>query len=165
MMTIREAIYSEIPLLVTVAENVWERTYRHIIPPALVRLMMQEMHTSEAYHQQMNSGHRFFITELDGQVVGFVSFHPQKSDDGLVMRIPKLYVRFDCQGGGAGKALLNKVEREAEAMNIPYLELNVNRYNKALYFYRRNGFFIDRSEDIPYKGYWLNDYVLRRKCK
>jgi GNAT superfamily N-acetyltransferase len=79
------------------------------------------------------------------------------------MRIPKLYVRFDAQGSGVGKHLLNEVDKEAKLMNIPYLELNVNRYNKALYFYRRNGFFIYRSEDIPYKGYWLNDYVLRRK--
>lgn len=163
MMTIREANYKDILLLVAVAENVWERTYRHIIPPAQVRLMMQEMHTPEAYAQQMKNGHRFFITEQAGLTVGFISFHPQPCEDGEVMRIPKLYVRFDAQGSGAGKALLNEVEKEANLMVIPFLELNVNRYNKALYFYRRNGFFIYRSEDIPYKGYWLNDYVLRRR--
>lgn len=163
MMTKREAIYTDIPLLVSIAENIWERTYRHIIPPAQVRSMMQEMHTPEAYAQQMKSGHRFFVAEQENRPIGFISFHPMEVGDGMVMRIPKLYVRSDAQGKGVGISLLQEVEKEAFSMRIPYLELNVNRYNKALYFYRRNGFFIHQSEDIPYKGYWLNDYVLRRK--
>jgi diamine N-acetyltransferase len=161
-MNIREAFPDDIPLLVSVANDVWEPTYRHIISPAQVRLMIHDMHTPEAYLQQMADGHRFFMATEGNSVLGFISFHPHPSESS-VMRIPKLYVRKSGQGKGIGSALINALARECLSTGKVILELNVNRYNKALYFYRRSGFYIARSEDLSFKGFPLSDYVLRKQ--
>ena len=162
-MTIREANAGDIHLLVKVADEVWEKTYRHIVTPLQIQVMMHDMHTPEAYSRQMQDGDRFFMAMEGAEILGFISFHPRITADESIMRIPKLYIRFSAQGTGSGKALLQQVEEEAARQGLQYLELNVNRYNKALYFYRKNGFFIHRSEDLDYKGFPLNDYVMRRK--
>lgn len=164
-MTIREANAGDIHLLVKVADEVWEKTYRHIVTPLQIQVMMQDMHTSEAYQKQMKTGDRFFLAMEGEEVLGFISFHPKISEQESIMRIPKLYIRFSAQGSGCGKALLKQVEDEAAKQGLQFLELNVNRYNKALYFYRKNGFFIHRSENLDYKGFPLNDYVMRRKVR
>jgi GNAT superfamily N-acetyltransferase len=161
-MNIREAFPDDIPLLVSVANDVWEPTYRHIISPEQIRCMMQDMHTPEAYQKQMAEGHRFFIALDDDRILGFISFHPH-AVEASVMRIPKLYVGKSGQGKGIGSALIHALAAECLSMGMSMLELNVNRYNKALYFYRRIGFYIDRSEDLFFKGYPLSDYVLRKQ--
>ena len=41
------------------------------------------------------------------------------------------------------------------------LELNVNRHNKAINFYKKLGFIITMEEDIDIgNGYYMNDYVM-----
>ena len=41
------------------------------------------------------------------------------------------------------------------------LELNVNRYNRALGFYERMGMQIARQGDFPIgNGYYMNDYIM-----
>lgn len=42
------------------------------------------------------------------------------------------------------------------------LDLNVNRYNKARFFYEKVGFVIIKEEDIPMGEYWMNDFVMRK---
>ena len=40
--------------------------------------------------------------------------------------------------------------------------LNVNRYNKALYFYEKHGFTIAQEVDIEIgEGYFMNDYIMK----
>jgi diamine N-acetyltransferase len=160
-MNIREAFPDDVPLLMDISHAVWEPTYRHIVRPDQIRVMMQDMHTHSAYLQQMREGHRFFIALQGSAIQGFVSFHPH-ADEPEVMRIAKLYVMMQQHGQGVGTALIAAVGAEALNQGKAWLELNVNRYNKALYFYRRKGFFIHRSEDLDYKGFPLNDYVVRQ---
>lgn len=145
-----------------VSHQVWEPTYRHIISPAQVQLMISQMHTAEAYALQMKEGDRFLMAMEGEKILGFISFHPSTNDPG-VMRIPKLYVKVEAQGKGAGRALLDATSAIALTSGLQALELNVNRYNKALYFYRRYGFYIFRMEDLQYHGFPLNDYVLRKQ--
>jgi catechol 2,3-dioxygenase-like lactoylglutathione lyase family enzyme len=43
------------------------------------------------------------------------------------------------------------------------LELNVNRFNKALAFYKDQGFQVVRDEKIDIgRGYFMDDHVLRK---
>jgi len=157
-MEITAAGYEDLHRLETLADKVWEPTYRHLVRQAHILLMQERMHTVQAYREQMSEGHRFFKAEQDGVLLGFISFYPQEQ----LMKVPKLYVDNQLQRRGVGKALLDRVEQEARKQGLSWLELNVNRYNKALYFYRRNGFFIYKSVDIPYDQYWLQDYVMRK---
>ena len=51
------------------------------------------------------------------------------------------------------------IEKTSPYSNI--IELNVNRQNNAVDFYKRLGFTILKEVDIPIgKGYFMNDYVM-----
>ena len=86
-------------------------------------------------------------------------------DCGLINRLAwKIYVLPDFQGCHCGSALfrhavayVRRVCPEARA-----IELNVNRQNPALGFYRRMGMRIDREGDFDIgNGFYMNDYIMR----
>jgi len=114
----------------------------------------------------MQEGHIFFIALLDDVPVGYISFHPQGND---LYILEKLYVLPHVQGAGAGRYLVEKTE-EFILNQHPgeqfLFELNVNRYNKAVEFYKRLGFHIDREvdEDIG-NGFYKNDYIMQKRIR
>lgn len=156
-MEIIEVKVSDLPEIERLARKVWEPTYRHIVPQEQIVFMEERMHRVAAYLQQMEEGHLFCMAKMNDKVVGFLTIVVQ--EEGL--KISKLYVDTDFHHSGIGKALLQFSKQLCIHKKMKYIELNVNRYNKALYFYRRNDFYILHSVDIPYYGFYLNDYVVR----
>lgn len=146
--------FSEIMALV---QKVWLPTYTHYVDYQQIILMQSEMYNEASLLLQYDQGHIFYIAVENQKTIGFMSFFIQ----GSVLKIPKLYVDSSMQQKGVGKKLLQSAEKFAKDKQLNNIELNVNRYNKALYFYRRYGFYILRSVDIPLSKFWLNDYVLR----
>src|SRR5690606_16336025 len=104
----------------------------------------------------------FLVLKNNGTEQGFVSYavNAKKPD---ICKIHKLYVLPDNQGKGFGRILIEEVKKRGQALGATTLELNVNRYNPARYFYEKAGFQIIREEDIPIGPYWMNDYVMRLK--
>ena len=111
--------------------------------------------------QMTKEGHVYFIIHVEGEPVGYVSVRPE---DAVVFHLEKIYVLPDFQGGHCGSALfrhavayVRRVCPEARA-----IELNVNRQNPALGFYRRMGMRIDREGDFDIgNGFYMNDYIMR----
>ncbi len=143
------------------AHAIWWPTYRDYIPHAQIALMLANQYTEEALHAQMEAGQHFSLALHDGQTVGFAGFRPKPADP-LVMRIEKLYVLASEQGKGTGKRLIGHVAEAAMALGMHSLELNVNRDNPAVTYYRHQGFVITETVDIPYHGYVLNDFVMQK---
>ena len=57
-----------------------------------------------------------------------------------------------------------KAEQEMRAQGAKAFELNVNRHNKALDFYKKMGMSIDRSGDFDIGGgFYMNDYIMRKE--
>jgi ribosomal protein S18 acetylase RimI-like enzyme len=138
-------------------QKVWLPTYTHYANYQQIVYMLNEMYNVTSLLQQSVQGHVFYVALDKDKVIGFVSFYKHK--DGV--KIPKLYVDSDTRQKGVGRLLLKFVEEFSKDNQLKFMELNVNRYNKALYFYRRYGFYIQSSIDAPLKEFWLNDYLLR----
>jgi len=65
------------------------------------------------------------------------------------------------QGKGLGKLLIDKAIEIAIAQNQKAIFLNVNKYNKARFFYEKLGFIIVKDEVIEIgNGYVMDDYVM-----
>ena len=65
------------------------------------------------------------------------------------------------QGKGTGKILLEYVINSVKEMGATSLELNVNRFNKARYFYEKQGFVVTGEQDIDIGGsFFMNDYLM-----
>lgn len=138
-------------------QKVWLPTYTHYANYQQIVYMQNEMYNVDSLLQQSAQGHIFYVALDNNKVVGFMSFY--RHEEGV--KIPKLYVDSDTREKGVGRNLLKSVEKFSSDNQLKYIELNVNRYNKALYFYRRYGFCIVSSIDVPLKEFWLNDYVMR----
>ena len=61
--------------------------------------------------------------------------------------------------------MLQYIMNEISLKGLTYLELNVNRQNTAIGFYKKLGFKIIAEEDIPIgNGFFMNDYVMQISC-
>ena len=57
-----------------------------------------------------------------------------------------------------------KLRNRAKSFKNDVLFLNVNRFNKAQYFYKKLGFEVAYEEDIEIgNGYLMEDFVMEKK--
>ena len=70
------------------------------------------------------------------------------------------------QGKGIGALMLDKITGIALQNGNTIVQLNVNRYNKAVKFYEKAGFVKTGEEDINIgNGYLMEDYIMEKKLK
>jgi ribosomal protein S18 acetylase RimI-like enzyme len=162
-MTVREAREKDIHTISRLAQEIWWPTYQDYISKEQISLMLDKMYSEEGLKQQFDSGHQFIILEDNNKEIAFASFSFSQADGASVCKIHKLYILPNYQGMGLGKMLISEISRIASSNGTSILELNVNRNNPALAFYRKYGFTIKEEVDIPYHGFVLNDYIMQKQ--
>lgn len=161
-MQIRPATIQDIPVIHRMADIAFRHTYRDILSSDQMEYMMDWMYAEESLMMQMSQdGHRYFIAYTEeGIPVGYVSVSQEEAD---VYHLQKIYVLPDCQKSGTGKALFDQVLSFVKEVHPKpcRIELNVNRANPAIGFYRKMGMSILRQGDFPIgHGYYMNDYIM-----
>jgi diamine N-acetyltransferase len=160
--SIRGIQANELALIQTLAHRIWPDTFREILSPEQIDYMLRLMYDIEVLQKQFSEGHRFFLYNADGAPVGFMVIEPRPEES--MVKIHKLYVLPEAQGKGVGKGFLQFCESWARRNNFSKVCLNVNRFNKAVGFYRRMGMEIVREEDIDIgEGFLMEDYVLEKR--
>lgn len=162
MIHIRNADIRDIPLIRQIAYAVWPQTYADILTPEQTDYMLKMMYSEAALENQiLQQHHQFIIAYTEKTSVGFASW--SLLNERKIYRLHKIYVLQDQQGLGVGKKLIEQVAKAIPTDGVGTLELNVNRNNKALDFYLRQGFNIIREEDIDIgHGFFMNDYVMQK---
>ena len=159
MIEIKPADKTNVPLLQRLAYIIWSVAYKDILSKEQLAYMLDKMHSIQALTKLIDDGHQFIIPYEDGVAKGYACYkiYPDKA------RIEKLYVLPDQHKKGIGKLLLNYIiEKSKQEVNI--IELNVNRQNNAVDFYKKVGFEILKEVNIPIgEGYFMNDYVMQKK--
>ena len=154
---IYKATIADIPKIIAIADKVWVAHYSKIISQEQIEYMYALMYSANALSQQMQDGHSFFIYEENEIPLGFVSMKADKD----IVKIPKLYVSIEAQGKGIGKKLVEKIISEAKSQHAISVQLNVNRFNtESIAFYKKVGFQIIETIDIPLDKFLLEDYVM-----
>lgn len=160
-MKIVEATEKEIPVIIELAERIWWPTYQSILSEEQIRFMLKNMYSKNALREQMRGGFKFVLVKRENDDVAFAGYSAEHGA-APVLKIHKIYVLPTEQGKGTGKNLITYLMDLAKKLNIPQVELNVNRGNPALGFYEKLGFQITGTVDIPYHQFVLNDYVMRK---
>jgi len=155
-----EASFEDFSIITSIALPAWEATYLKIVSQEQFDFMYNEMYSEESIAKQFSEGHKFFILYENKIPAAFVSFVPE----GKNIRVPKLYVHPSHHKKGFGKKLLDKVE-ELNKENFEAIELNVNRFNPAQFFYQKLGFEKICEIDVPIGKYFMNDFIMRKKLK
>ena len=155
----------DVEIIRELAHVIWPVAYGDILSPQQLAYMLDLIYSEEALLNQINEKeHQFIIVKENNIAVGFASYSPKVKNERQVFRLHKLYVLPSQQEKGIGKILLHFILTEIRKQSAGILELNVNRNNKALHFYKKIGFAISREEDIDIgEGYFMNDYVMELK--
>lgn len=158
---IREAVAGDLETIERLAHAIWPQTYGAIISAGQIRYMLQLIYSQPALQQQMQQQHQFLIAELDAQPVGYADYSPYAPG---VYKLHKIYVDTGIQGKGVGKVLIDYITAKLLQQNVHTLRLNVNRLNKARYFYEKLGFTVTGKEDIDIgNDYFMNDYIMEKQ--
>lgn len=162
-MKIIEANTTQLPLIAELAYAIWPVAYGEILSKEQLTYMLAKFYSLEALTDQLEKrNHVFLLIEENERFVGFASY--ESNIENHKTKIHKIYVLPETQGKGFGVQLINEIETRAKNLQNDILFLNVNRFNKAQYFYKKLGFEIAFEEDIEIgNGYLMEDFVMEKK--
>jgi GNAT superfamily N-acetyltransferase len=161
MLTIYPASAADYPTIQQIAHTTWPTTFGEILSPVQIEYMLDWMYSLPALQEQVEKkGHRFLLAKEKKEGLGFLSYQLFYQGN-PVTKIHKIYVLPTTQGKGVGKHLLELTSEIALEAKNTTLTLNVNRYNKAIEFYKKIGFEIIGQENIDVgQGFLMEDYIL-----
>lgn len=159
-MTIRKALPEDVSLIHDLACQIWPSAYGHILTQEQIDYMLNKMYNEKTLLEQLQNKIDFVIVYDETQPIGFAAFGLEKPG---TYKLHKIYVLPSLQGKGTGRFLLNEIEKTIVQRGGLSLLLNVNRQNKAKFFYEKLGFTVIKEEDIDIgNGYFMNDYVMEK---
>jgi GNAT superfamily N-acetyltransferase len=159
---VKDATVADIPLIQQLTEKIWRPTYQQILTPEQIDYMINLMYSQASLTRQMNEQQHHFLLLYEGsQAIGFASY--STTDRAGIYKLHKIYIDGSYQGKGVGKFFINAVIDRVKAAQAGILELDVNRYNKARFFYEKQGFSVVKEKDTDIgNGYLMNDYVMQK---
>jgi len=160
MIKIEEASVKDLEIIHQLANEIWWPTYKNVVSDDQIAFMLDKMYSTTSLKNQMEEGNVFLLLYVNGKTKGFACFSKTTVDQ--IYKLQKLYLQPDQQGKGTGKLLLSSVEEKVKKLGATTLILNVNRGNKAQFFYQKVGYQIIEEVNIPYFQFVLNDYVMSK---
>ena len=160
-MHIKVASQNDVSVIKKLAETIWPICYATIITAEQLQYMLQLIYTEDALLAQMKKGHQFIIAWNANKAIGFASYSAKNTAENNIYRLHKIYVLPNMSVKGIGSLLLEYVCTASKKNGAAQLELNVNKYNTAIQFYKKKGFEIIKEEVIDIgAGYVMDDYVM-----
>lgn len=163
MIRILQATITDIPLIQEIAHATWPNTYGSILSDEQLEYMLDLMYSDESLLQQLKTKPLFFLAYENDICLGFISCENNYQNK-KVTRLHKIYILPEAQGKGVGNALIEKVVGLAKENQSETISLNVNKFNKAVSFYKKMGFEVVEEEDLDIgNGFLMEDYKMELK--
>ncbi len=159
VLSIRRINKDELIYVHQLANEIWPLTFEKILSKDQIAFMLNWMYSIESLNTQMDNDCTFLLASNDDLKVGYASF--QLNYKKGICRLHKLYIHPDLHRQGIGKELIKRISEVCIDHENSQIELNVNRFNKAVAFYIKLGFTIFDEEDIDIgKGFLMEDYIM-----
>jgi ribosomal protein S18 acetylase RimI-like enzyme len=146
------------------AYAIWPSTYSDILSNAQLDYMLDTFYSIANLERQMENGQVFELLFEDTNAIGFVAYELNCNFETLnqpLTKVHKIYLLPETQGKGFGKFMIDEIVKIAKSNNQRGIFLNVNKYNKAKFFYEKLGFVISKEEVIDIgNDYVMDDYVM-----
>jgi diamine N-acetyltransferase len=159
MLSIRTANTKDIELIIELAFAIWPNAYGTIISQQQIDYMLDMMYSPTSLQKQMvEDGCNFIIVNDAETPVGFASYNKIEA---TVWKLNKLYILPTQQGKGTGKFVIDYIVAEIKKQNAAILQLQVNKQNKAKWFYEKLGFTV--ANEFVFEignGFVMDDYVM-----
>ncbi|NEN23886.1 GNAT family N-acetyltransferase [Cryomorpha ignava] len=159
-LTFRKAFVADIPQLIDLAKEIWLPTFAVYFSETELNSLFSGMYNTDRITADLQNPHyALHIVENTAQKpVGYFATAIKPT----YLKLDKIYVSPKLQGQGIGKWIFDEIVRQAREQSLDSIQLNVNRRNApAISFYKKLGFKIIRSEDIPGpNGFVYDDFVM-----
>lgn len=161
MISLRKATINELPIVQSLAKEIWPPTFRQILSQKQIEYMLDMMYSLDALKKQLTELNHVFIIAFEGDIdVGYLSYEINSKNKSET-KIHKIYLLPSTQGKGYGKQLIGYAKKVAIENFQTGITLNVNKFNKAYEFYLKQGFEFVKNEDIDIgNGFLMEDAVL-----
>ncbi|MGG9972007.1 GNAT family N-acetyltransferase [Ferruginibacter sp. SUN002] len=165
MLSINKVGLEAVPVINALARSIWPIAYKDVISSEQIDYMLELMYSERSLSNQiLNHGHNFIMAYDNGSPIGYASYAPKVMNNiasTSIYRLHKLYVSVGNQTKGTGRSLVDYIINDIKPAGATQLELNVNRYNKAVGFYQKIGFIISREEllDLGH-NFYMDDYIM-----
>jgi N-acetylglutamate synthase-like GNAT family acetyltransferase len=158
-MQFRKAVISDIPVIQQIAEKAWRPTYSHILSEEQTIYMLDMMYGTEVLMKQINSQIAFYLAVEEDLVIGYFAMEITEPSK---MKLHKIYLDPDQKSKGAGTKIIEFIKDVAFKAGVRQIELNVNKFNSAVQFYEKIGFFRAKEMVLDIgNGYVMDDYVMQ----
>lgn len=150
----------DIPEIIAIGEKIWLPSFARYFKEDELNSLFSGMYNSQKLTATLNNpAYKFYFAKAEkGNNVGY--FAIEMKDE--TIRLDKIYVDPTIQRQGFGKIIYEHILEIAKEKNAKTLTLNVNRRNSsAINFYKKLGFEVIRSENIPGpNGFIYDDFVM-----
>lgn len=165
MIEINQLSTEDVFIVNHLAKEIWPDTFKDILTPEQITYMLDWMYNIQTLQEQVQTGHLYYLIKSEGRALGFMGLEPNYPDAGY-LRMHKIYVHPEAQGKGLGRAMVNHAIDLSFDLDLTSIHLNVNRFNKAVDFYKNIGFNVIGEEDIDIgKGYLMEDFIMELPLK
>ena len=163
-MKILVVVSSQLEIIKDLAYKIWPSTYGEILSKVQLDFMLDKFYKLDYLTNQLeNQNQVFLLIEENNQYLGFCAYE-LNCESSNKTKLHKIYVLPETQSKGIGKILLNEVEKIASEYNNEALFLNVNQYNNAQEFYKKQGYLVIKTIDIEIgNGYLMEDFVMEKE--
>lgn len=159
--TIQKASQEDLILVRKIAYGTWPICYKEIVSHDQIQYMLNYMYDLDELKQQHERGVIFMLLTDENIAAGFIAFEKVTREAKMALRVHKLYVLPEFHKKKYGKALLEEAIHFAREYHLSFLELNVNKQNPAVDFYKRMGFQVADTMVLDIgNGYIMDDYVM-----
>ena len=165
MFTITKISTESIPEIERLSSEIWHKVYPSLISMEQIDFMLNMMYSRSSLEKQMlELEHQFILISTEEEAVGYASYSLKSAAEPTIFRLNKLYLQPECHGKGLGKAMIQFIIEETLPQGAKFLELNVNKANPTIAFYKKFGFAITEETVVQIgEGYVMDDYVMTLK--
>ena len=147
-----------------IAYATWPICYKEIVSQDQIQFMLNYMYDLDELKQQHERGVIFKLLTDEKTDAGFIAFEKVRREAATALRVHKLYVLPEFHKKKFGRALLEEAINYARENRLAFLELNVNKHNPAVDFYKRIGFQVADTMVLDIgNGYIMDDYIMVMK--
>ena len=161
MLSFKKVTETDLPEIERLAREIWPVCYKEIITSAQLNYMLDNFYSQDELGKQMlEAKHTFVLVVENEKSIGYLSYTTIHETNGA-LHLNKIYLIPQQQGKGLGKQMLQFAETSVKELGATALELNVNKYNKALHFYNHNGYTLKEETVIDIgNGFVMDDFIL-----
>lgn len=150
----------QIQTVAALADEIWHQHYATILSPNQIDYMVALYQSPKALTEQLQSGYRYLLANVDGKDCGFCGFH--REEENGKMFISKIYIEQEYRHRGIAKSFVQQVIDQSKGLKSVYL--TVNKFNTgSIAAYQHLGFVtVDAIVSDIGNGYVMDDYVMEK---